>query len=950
MSRPPFFVAKRRAAVDPRCMGQAIYITGTANRTGVQLRNLYALTDCVITSATTPFAKGSLNGQTVKQGTLIRTLFTQIQLSSGVMMAEQSTRLGDVETGVVPLYISDLMSIFDWRLAGVDHGLGIPDLSSNRVDLTQAPYNIAEGLGQPSQTTALNAALTALGDLRSSGDLRGTTLQGYLPAGNYNLAGGAVIDRCELVGDGESTVLHLGAKLSFDRGLGSTHVYAINGGDLPAGTTQITVQTSAPTVGNFARIAQDDDGTIVNSTGTEGAWDPWSYTPNRSKGQQVQITAVVNNGDGTYGVTFTPPLISTFSGSLNPKLEWYGVINTYCGISDLMVRSANLASPTTEALRVYRCSNWWMKNVRTQMFNTNHVWIRDSMCGHISECDMEESRQLYPNGGYGIRFDLTPSQVLVENTYIVGMRSPVIISGGAGNVITDTYCGIQINYEANIQVQTFSFHACYPEFFLIDNCVIDGAATTDNTHGNSANNIYFRDAVSGRGFDPRTGFNTTRRNIAIRADQKARNIAHVGCVLGWEGMTGVYEVHDTDRSDAINYIHTWGFTSDGDSLGAGNDSEVLPSMDIHANWDWVNQDTVYGEGKETELPVSLYYESGAEPAHFPVCNYKDGTHKVIPAEQRFLDRGGAASLILAGDPGLLILDSWSFTNFAFHDIYFNEANATLYCAVRTSQLQILEIVDGETFDWSTFVTAGWDVWSVAGFDGYLWIGGYNGELAAASMTAGGATIQQSGSLGTRIYKINNNGSFLIIAGRDGLYSVEHTGIGNWAERGEVTSATAGGFIYDAFAIGSEIFYTVNDTGNIRYATINGSGVISDVGNKATTVGAKSGLWFNADHLYCGTATSGFKHFSRGASGALTLENTYSTPAEVQWMRHNNGYLYLATNGDDCQVWKIEADGSCTLQIETVGLSEGEAIFPYGAENKFFHGAGFAGVTHYQWAT
>lgn len=939
-------------------MGQAVYITGTSNRTGVQLRNLYALTDCVIVTATTPFATGSLNGQTIEKGGLIRTLVTQIQLSSGVMVAEQSVRPGIESTGEpisepIVYYESTLMGAIDWSIVGVGHGAGIPDLSSNVVDLTQAPYNIAEGLGQPSQTTALNSALTALGNMRS-GDLRTNTMVGYLPEGNYNIGTGILVDRCVLMGDPGATFLHLGGKVSFDRALGNVYEADVDDAEIVKGQTQITISGASAgnmNVGQWFRLTEDDDGTIVNPFGIEDQGDPWNPygdTPSRNRGQQLEVTAVEDNGDGTYDITFTPGLFTDFTPAQNPKVEWFGVTNRYCGLQDIVLRSADYDNPLDHLVDVYRCKDWWMKGVKTKMANASHIDIRESMCGEIDEWAIEDTGHFTPGGGYGIEFGLTPCQTLIRDGYAAGVRSPIIISGGAGNVIVENYLGHHVNY-TNQQMRSIVFHACYPNLFLIENNECEGTIGADFIHGNNANNLFFRNIVRGRSTDPRTGLEANSRNNAVQVYRENYGYEFIGNVFGWAGMSGVYLVDDENRSDATPYIFVLGYDSDGDYSGAGNDAQVPLQTTIHCNFDHVDSETKYLEGEETELKDSIYYDAvGSIPAHLPVCNFKTGAVSTLPAKQRFIDAGGVGSLEVSGDGGVALLSTWTAATNTTRDVYFNESHSTLYVAMNDKKTKVYDITNDE-ITYETVLTTSGSAFCLHEFDGYLWVGSTTGGLSCITMANNGGTVGQTGTVCEFIIAMADNGSFLFLAGRNGLYSIESTGSANFSSVDSVLEATVGGEVFGVAAIGSDVFYTDSTNGHVRYATVDVSGNLTDDGIKATSVSANKGMYVDADNLYVGKATKDFMHFSRGASGALTLEATYTTADEVNYIRIADGRLYVACDTGDCIIYNQEVDGSLTQVGATEGLSKGEAVYPYGTAGKFFYANGGDGVNHYQFA-
>lgn len=838
----------------------------------------------------------------------------------------------DVDVEAIANAITQLFSLAvylqtDWSVCGVGRGSGIPDLSGNRVNAVSV-HGVTEGLGAGSQTAALQAAIAAEAANRTPGSEQTTTRQLYLPSGDYLLSTLPRVVGVELVGEADTT-LHISQNLTFDAGLGVTRYCDVDDTLIAKGATSATLSgVEASYFSNGQAFLTQEDGYGVDSVGVEGEWTTNGFAPVRNKGYAINVVSRVDHGDGTYTVTWEDPSPFSIQGVI--KAHRYGVVSEWAGIRGLAIQSANLASPIATAVQFFRCRNVWLKDVTLRMFNTRHVRLESCSNVTIEGCTIAESRHLAPSGSYGIEIQGFPTQSLIRDNIIVGMRSPIVISGGAQNAVLENYLGNQVNLNSAILVQTMSFHAAHPRGYLLEGNWIEGAFTADNTHGNNAGNVLFQNYVSGRSVDARHGVTTTTRNIAVRIDQKNWDYAIVGNVMGWEGMSGVYEIQAPNPiNEAIPTIHRWQYASDG--VAAGDLTDL--NLTLTANFDFVNGATQYDGDGAVELPASLFYEPGSVPAHLPVRNHKTGAVNAtpLPAKARYEAAGGRSSLILANESSLVSLASVLTANRIYQDVWVDAATNTAYAAVWENRIGVYDI-DPVTKELTFIkqVIADYILgYYLHYFDGILWAGGEDGKLCSIIPSNNNGVFVQGSDIGTRVLDIKNNGTFLIVSSRDAIHSVQHTGGGAWAILD--TLVLEG----DTFAVaveGNDIFASDRTTsGRIYHVTVDGSGILTNQGIVADAADARRGMYIDGNNLYVGIHnTPAIRHYTR-VGGALTAQADYSVPALPNTVRRNGDRLYVATNLNELVAFNINTgDGTLSERARTTGLNRGKGAFPFGA--------------------
>lgn len=431
------------------------------------------------------------------------------------------------------------------------------------------------------------------------------------------------------------------------------------GGTPPNGKLIILDQKNDTSDTGGVYICQQDNSTDCNNNGTGNNDGRVIGGVSYSQQQVTKITNVVALGGGSFTVTIFPGVYFTnVRIGQTPGAWWPGFVQLD-GVENMKLDGTALDGGTIAMGQCYQC---WVKNVVSIFAHRNHVGAYMSLDGVIRDSYFYQARN-HSTSSYGVEFEES-SQFLVENNIFQQTVAPVIFGQGSGTVIAynfsiyNWFCG---NYGAlcnpptpvvpDVAEAPNVSHNSGNEMNLWEGNVSQ-YLWSDNSWGSSAQNTYFRNALS--------GYQATFRSdgvcgatilceqaaILIRPFSRAYNV--VGNVLGQPSFPAQYEMYATSTSGGVNgnedktvYSLGWatggfGGSSNGACVATLCDSLVRSTMMRWGNFDTANNairwnsteaapgavtfvsanfTTTYFNSLAQTLPASLYYN--VQPSWWP---------------------------------------------------------------------------------------------------------------------------------------------------------------------------------------------------------------------------------------------------------------------------------------------------------------------------------------------
>jgi hypothetical protein len=305
------------------------------------------------------------------------------------------------------------------------------------------------------------------------------------------------------------------------------------------------------------------------------------------------------------------------------------------GVEDLSVRRSNPAARDGSNIHLNRCSNCWVKNVKSDMAGHNHVLLRSAYANTVRDSWFSDGWDHGAGRSYGIFLLGWNSDHLIENNIVYrGRHALVLEGGGSGNVFGYNYSvGSLTEPDTNWLAEDISTHGAHPFMNLFEGNVV-GKLSHDNTWGSGSHNTTFRSWIqnySSGAVAPTYG----RYAVDVEANNYENNI--VGCIIGRQGDAGVrYATGRASHSRLMSY--RLGFPSPG--RGGVSDASAKSRTLIHGNYDYIGAGTVWDKrNADRKLPASLYLRAKpawfgalAWPAFGPDLRPKVGT---IPAVVRY---------------------------------------------------------------------------------------------------------------------------------------------------------------------------------------------------------------------------------------------------------------------------------------------------------------------------
>lgn len=289
--------------------------------------------------------------------------------------------------------------------------------------------------------------------------------------------------------------------------------------------------------------------------------------------QTVLITAVTNNGGGSYTFTISPGLyMPNWSTSLGAQMTWNNLANQVDGIG---MEDLTVLSPTNSQnflIQMARAYASWMKGVRIlgtgasfplKVSASKNVLLANNYCA--SEISLAQ---------YSACFSVDTSADFLTINNMTAQAIPTEYDGGNSGGVTAYNFGRDAFTPYAEDEWSFD-HAAYSAFDLYEGNE-SGGMTEDSIWGTHSLNTYMRNYIVG--YDsPYAGGAVNARGLAISDWQRGENI--IGNVIGSSQITSY---QGTGFNTALQI-------STGDSLVAttmmrwGNVTNITQSSDTPAN-------------------------------------------------------------------------------------------------------------------------------------------------------------------------------------------------------------------------------------------------------------------------------------------------------------------------------------------------------------------------------
>jgi PKD repeat protein len=437
----------------------------------------------------------------------------------------------------------------------------------------------------------------------------------FLNAGTYQLGGGLSLSRngVTLRGAGPSqTILQFvnaspWAYIELNPGasenISSANIKSWTGG-FTKGTTNITISdVGSLQVGWVVGLDELNDPSFVNPNNQDGS--PCSYCSRTGTGERVRqlyVRVAAINGNT---ITIDPPLTYDFSSTRSPQIFWWGAPLVGTGIENLRIDGTSGAAANNFGfLFAYGC---WAKNVESIGGDFAHFRALRSMRCELRDSYIHMSKGS-GNQSYGSLITKS-SFMLVENNIYQDLVGMMLLGEGSQGCVHAYNYATNITFSLNPSWMTpaLSSHSTHTMMNLWEGNFAT-TAVSDQEHGSSSHNTYFRNRISG------WQINKSQNTSTLIFNAKNRFMNVVGNVLGTAGYHNLYQLAGTP-GDGDKAIFLIGFlTGDTSSLN-GYDPLVLSTLLRHGNYDYVTRSNLWDSSiSDRNVPASLKYSS--KPAWF----------------------------------------------------------------------------------------------------------------------------------------------------------------------------------------------------------------------------------------------------------------------------------------------------------------------------------------------
>lgn len=355
--------------------------------------------------------------------------------------------------------------------------------------------------------------------------------------------------------------------------------------------------------------------TYVNQVGQDGGFIT-NHAALRLLGTRAeqQVFIITSITGGTNLTVWPPVMMTNWQAGLQPQIWWAGRGVNMVGFENFTMIMSN--SVEGDLYGLFFQSAWasWAKNILmvdgpnkvVSAYNTLNCEIRD--CGLIDD-------QKLGSGSYGICPEISGNW-LIENNWLWRISTQLLNDEGPveGSVYSYNYCFQPWHSSAGLS-STQNQPAIEPHYAHNSMNLFEGnrgnTLELDFTHGSSSHITIFRNNLGG--VENTNAATQTLEIINIQATN--RYVNSIGNVLG-AACPGWYTQYSDDITNldpshnSTKTIYCTGYVDDGGSGTNFGDTNVLPTMLIHDNWDSVtptNGGIVFSPSiTNRTLPNSLY--------------------------------------------------------------------------------------------------------------------------------------------------------------------------------------------------------------------------------------------------------------------------------------------------------------------------------------------------------
>lgn len=307
-----------------------------------------------------------------------------------------------------------------------------------------------------------------------------------------------------------------------------------NAGTAIKGATNLTLLTTTGlAVGNVVAIEQLNDTNWVYNGSMDGSSPSQDYHGNASATNHAMVQLIEILSISGTNITFSPPLVTTWTNALNCRLFRRGTSNwpRYAGLENCTIRM-----PTnTFGTNWQRCLQFgfsvggYAKDVIIDGWDRYGCYLSSAFRCSVVNCDFI-GRNLGGSGGnYALSLAFSSGFNRIENNWSSNAISMLVLAEMAhGNALIGN--AEEWNYywngtSTNTLQAAMSSHDCFTMFNLFEGNV-GGAAIFDMSHGNGGWNVLFRNRLYG--WQP----GITAQNRGVVLDYGHFNGSVVGNVIG----------------------------------------------------------------------------------------------------------------------------------------------------------------------------------------------------------------------------------------------------------------------------------------------------------------------------------------------------------------------------------------------------------------------------------
>ncbi|UFS72345.1 right-handed parallel beta-helix repeat-containing protein [Geomonas sp. RF6] len=391
---------------------------------------------------------------------------------------------------------------------------------------------------------------------------------------------------------------------SWSYSLTSPASVALSGGLAKGSTTINTSAIHGLAAGDIILIDQVNNGADnppVSNQGDGGACT-WCgrASGGRSLGQYARVTSVPSSTSATLEM----PTYWPYDSTLAPQVVKVAGQVTGFGIEHLTLDNS-LSAAREAAMQWDNVNSSWAVGVEMvsaykelfRVWNGYRNTIRSCKFHEGSPTTATSGASFGGNRGYGIWFSGGSANTFENNEFYHLALAITFNGASSGNVFAYNYLHDLYHNSTSTAGAGISFHGSHAMMNLIEGNYSKVSMVADNYWGSSSNNTFFRNRVINE-----TGFSCKQYAVNIHGRQQYYNM--IGNVLGTPGFETAYE---TPQSSCAKAIYSFA------------DGSGLATSLRHANWDSVNNQTMWNGSDDRVLPASLYL--AGKPAWWRAANW-----------------------------------------------------------------------------------------------------------------------------------------------------------------------------------------------------------------------------------------------------------------------------------------------------------------------------------------